>query len=201
MLAPKLLELARFVGVSQYSIAVHFGVNRSHVNHWARGKAPVPARHREALIDFVLTAARRFWEEHALLAEASQPVYTPPLPGSVRDRVETLVRECIAEDLEERGEGPTMAIPQLLQEMHRYQEMCPDDLIIHAAEFDVCVDQLKLQSARLRRLGRLTHYLEESTSDHRQRESGSGTPVMRRASSTHATPDSVLAPARHRRVS
>lgn len=131
----KLLELARMVGLSQSDIARFLGVDRVQPHAWASGKRQIPRATLGPLMRFIHGAVERYLaegrgdmgvfaglrpDERGLAAVLFDP---PPRP-----RIEALLRECLVENMELRGVGPTATLPGLALAMEKYQTMDPASL-------------------------------------------------------------------------
>lgn len=126
----KLMELARMVGLSQSDIARFLGVDRVQPHAWARGKRPIPRATLGPLMRCIHGAVERYLaqgrgdvgvfsgmrqEERGLAAVLFDP---PPRP-----RIEALLWECIIENMELRGVGPSTWIQGAAVALEKYQTM------------------------------------------------------------------------------
>lgn len=140
MYGKKLLQLAKLVGLNQSDIARHLGVNRVQVHHWASGTRPIPVKTREPLMKFLYEAVQRYLAE----GWGDVPVYKGGVPGGgliapragdasewdppPRRLIEDLLFQCMIENLELRGMGPSATVPALALAMEKYQTMDPASL-------------------------------------------------------------------------
>lgn len=128
----KLMELARMVGLSQSDIARFLGVDRVQPHSWASGKRPIPRATLGPLMRFIHGAVERYLAE----GRGDVGVFAGMRPGErglaavlfdppLRPRIEALLWECVIENMEIRGVGPSTWIQGAAVAMEKYQTMDP----------------------------------------------------------------------------
>jgi transcriptional regulator with XRE-family HTH domain len=162
MLGIKLLGLAEAVGLTQTAIAEHLGVAPPQVNRWAKGVRAVPEHIRTALTAYVLSAVRHRVDELDASLAGSGPLRQVVIVD-LRRRLMKLADECLVEDMEAAGEGPTAAIRGGLEVLAPFAKMSQKEMLksANAARLLQLAEALRTQAALLCRIAPMFDVLKE----------------------------------------